>query len=489
MLKGIDLIFVTSEVSPFSKTGGLADVSSSLPKEISKQGFNVSIFTPLYSCVEESRFNLMEVPDSDFKVQIGEIVVEGKLKTLKIGENLKVFFVVNDKYFNRDGLYVDPDSGSDYPDNMERFIFFSKGVLEATKKINLRPEIIHCNDWQTSLIPVYLKSLYSEDLFFQKTKSILTIHNLAYQGIFNKSEYYKIGLSWMLFNIDGFEFYDRVNFLKAGIIFADKITTVSEKYAEEISSSIEYGYGLEGVLANRKTDLNGFLNGIDYSIWSPSKDKYIPYRYSTRNLSRKKLNKKALLQKFNLQYDESIPTIGMVSRLADQKGFDLVEAAADELFQLPIQLIVLGSGEFRYQNFLEKLKYRFPEKVGIHIGFSEELAHLIEAGCDIFLMPSRYEPSGLNQLYSLKYGTIPIVRATGGLDESVEQFDKDSQTGTGFKFYEYSKDALINTIRYALEVFKDTNLWQKLMINGMKKDFSWRASAKKYVKLYKSMIK
>lgn len=489
MSKKKEIFFVSSEVSPFSKTGGLADVSSSLPKEISKQGFNVSIFTPLYSCVNENQFSLKEVPNSDFQVQIGENILQGRLKSYQINENLIVYFIFNEHYYNRTGLYVDPYSGLDYPDNAERFIFLSKGVLEVAKRINLEPDIIHCNDWQTSLIPVYLKTIYSEDLFYNKTKTLLTIHNLAYQGIFNKSEYYKIGLPWSLFNIDGFEFYDRVNILKAGIIFADRITTVSEKYAEEICSSVNYGYGLEGVLANRKSILSGIINGVDYSIWSPSKDKYIPYKYTTRNLNKKKLNKQALLQRFELQYNENIPTIGTISRLVSQKGFDILEAAADDLLQQPIQLVVLGTGDYKYQTSLEKLKYKYPDKVGIYIGFSEELAHLIEAGCDMYLMPSRYEPCGLNQIYSLKYGTVPIVHATGGLDDTISHFDKGTQTGTGFKFYEYHKDALLNVVKYALEIYEDKNLWQKIMINGMKQDFSWRSSAKKYVKLYKTLIK
>lgn len=489
MSKKIELFFISSEVSPFSKTGGLADVSYALPKELQKQGINVSIFTPKYAVIDDNKYNLQDVPNSEFQIQIGEKLLEGKLKSLQIEENLKVYFVVNDHYYGRSGLYVDPVSNSDYSDNMERFIFFSRGILEAAKKINLKPHIIHCNDWQTGLIPVYLKTLYSEDPFYNKTKSIYTIHNLAYQGIFDKSEYYKIGLSWEFFSIDGFEFYDRINFMKAGIIFADKITTVSEKYAEEICSSVDYGYGLEGVLKNRKSDLYGILNGVDYTNWSPSRDKYIPKKYNSRELTKKILNKKELLKRFNLPFDENIPTIGIISRLADQKGFDLIEAAADELMQMPLQLVVLGVGEQKFQNFLERLGAQYPEKVGIYIGFSEELAHLIEAGSDMFLMPSRYEPCGLNQLYSLKYGTVPIVRATGGLDDSIVQFNRDEQSGTGFKFYEYNRDTLLNAVKLALEIFKDKTLWKKLMINGMKQDFSWRNSAKKYVKLYKNLIK
>jgi starch synthase len=288
--------------------------------------------------------------------------------------------------------------------------------------------------------------------------------------------------------MEGIEFYDRINFMKAGIVYSDFITTVSPRYAEEICSSVEYGYGLEGVLSNRKQNLTGILNGADYDIWNPLKDVLIPQNYSGRNLTKKAVNKKALLEKFKMPFRESVPVVGMISRLADQKGFDIIEAAADELMKLDLQMVFLGDGELKYQQFLEQLKEQNPEKVGAYIGFNNELAHLIEAGSDMFLMPSRYEPCGLNQMYSLKYGTVPIVRATGGLDDSIEQYHPQTKGGTGFKFIEYDRMNLIDAVKFAVDVYTDKQSWTFVMKNGMKQDFSWKASAKKYINLYKEVL-
>lgn len=491
MSKKLNILFASSEVEPFAKTGGLADVSGSLPKEIRKLSGDIRIFLPHYSTIDSAKYNIEDLPNSGFEVQIGGNLIKGEIKLTSLdvnGKQLSVYLIHNDKYFDRGGLYVNPLNNFDYEDNFERFVFFSRGVLEATKIIGWQPNIVHTNDWQTGLIPLYLKTLYSNDHFFANTKTVFTIHNLAYQGIFDKNEFPKTGLPWDVFKIDGIEFYDRINLMKAGIVYSDAVTTVSKNYAKEIRSSVEFGYGLEGLLAERKGNLYGILNGVDYSVWSPLNDEFIPQKYSGRNISKKIVNKKALLEKYGLPFDENIPVIGMISRLADQKGLDLIEASSDELLRLDLQLVFLGAGDEKYQLFLERLKERNPEKIGIYIGFSNELAHLIEAGSDMYLMPSRYEPCGLNQMYSLKYGTVPIVRATGGLEDSIEQYNPENKSGTGFKFYDYDKNRLTETVRFALEVFGDKKSWLQIMKNGMKQDFSWKASAKKYMQLYKSLI-
>ena len=491
MPQSIKVLYVSSEVEPFAKTGGLADVAGSLPKELRKLGVDVRVILPKYGSIDEQKYKITEVSKSEFEVSIGDEKIKGKLKETSIegdSKKIEVYLLENDFYYNRNGLYTDANTNSDFPDNAERFIFFSRGILEALKKINWTPDIIHCNDWQSGLIPVYLKTIYANDVFYQGIKTVFSIHNLAYQGIFDKDTLVKTGLPWDVFTIDGIEFFGRMNFMKSGIIFSDFITTVSPKYAEEICSSVEYGYGLEGVLTKRKTELAGILNGVDYGAWSPLKDEYIPQKYSGRNLAKKSINKKVLLKKFVLPYREDVPAVGMISRLADQKGFDLIEAAVDQLMQLEIQMIFLGTGELKYRQFLEQLKKHNPKQIGLHIGFDNELAHLIEAGSDMYLMPSRYEPCGLNQMYSLKYGTVPIVRATGGLDDSVEQYNPETKTGTGFKFIAYDKSHLIDAVNLAVKVYKDKPAWTQLMKNGMKQDFSWKASAKKYINLYKKVL-
>jgi starch synthase len=491
MPQKIKILYISSEVEPFAKTGGLADVAGSLPKELKKLNADIRVAMPMYGSISEDKFNIIEVPDSDFEIDLGGEIIRGKLNETSIkvdSKQIQVYLLENGFYYSRNGLYVDVNTNFEFPDNADRFIFFSRGILEALKKINWKPDIIHCNDWQTGLIPIYLKTIYADDAFYRDIKTIFSIHNLAYQGIFDKFTLLKTGLSWEVFTMEGIEFYDRINFMKAGVVYSDFITTVSPRYAEEICSSVEYGYGLEGVLANRKANLVGILNGADYNTWSPLKDSLIPQNYSGRNIAMKLVNKKALLEKFNLPFRESVPVVGMISRLADQKGFDIIEAAADELMKLDLQMVFLGAGELKYQQFLEKLKQQNSEKIGVLIGFDNELAHLIEAGSDMFLMPSRYEPCGLNQMYSLKYGTVPIVRATGGLDDSIEQYNLQTKSGIGFKFIEYDKTHLVDAVKLASDVYKDKQAWTQLMKNGMKQDFSWKASAKRYIKLYKEIL-
>lgn len=494
MLKPLNVLFVSSEVDPFAKTGGLADVSGALPQTLKELGVEVRIMMPKYGAIDEGKFRLHEVIRlRDIKIPIGDRVEKGGIRSsFIVGQRAKVqvYFYTHDGFFgSRSGLYVDPATKKDYPDNDERFIFYCRGIFETLKRLGWQPDIIHCNDWQTGLIPVYLKTFYKNDPFFKDVKTVFTVHNIAYQGSFPAPSFKKTGLPQELFSPEGVEFFGQLNFLKSGLVFADIITTVSERYAVEIRTHEEFGAGMSGVLQKRKNDLFGIINGIDYNVWSPAVDTLIPFRYEPATVNNKVENKKALLKKLNLEFNDSTPVIGIISRLADQKGFDLIGEVADELMKRDLQIVVLGTGEKKYHDLFESLKKKFPSKVGVYLGFSNELAHLIEAGSDMFLMPSRYEPCGLNQLYSLKYGTVPIVRATGGLDDTIEDVEPKSGKGTGFKFEEYKAPALLGAIDRALKAWRDQTLWRRIVKEGMSRDFSWESSAKKYLGLYRKLGK
>jgi starch synthase len=487
----LKILIVTPEAVPFAKTGGLADVTGSLSGALSKLGHQVKVILPKYKMVDESAFNLQEVNVNFLEILLGEKKEKIKLKSCQLPDSkVEYLFVANDKYYRRNELYKDKATGFDYGDNDERFILFTRGVLEVLKALNWRPDIIHANDWQSALIPAYLKTLYAGDPFFAETATVFTIHNLAYQGNFPKDSFAKIGVARELFYpTSSFEFWGNVNFLKVGISYADLVSTVSERYAVEIQSSSEFGFGLEGVLRTRNADLYGIVNGVDYQEWSPEKDKFIPYRYSREDLSGKKKNKRTLLEKCNLATNrENVPLIGIISRLADQKGFDILAQISDQLLSLDLQMVILGTGEEKYHQLFQKMAKKYPEKISVNLRFDDPLAHLIEAGSDMFLMPSRYEPCGLNQLYSLKYGTVPIVRETGGLADTIQDYDPHTGEGTGFVFKNYDSDELLDAIKKALRVSQDKETWTKLMKNGMQKDFSWEASAKKYESLYQKAL-
>jgi len=483
------ILFASSEIAPFAKTGGLADVSGALPKAIGELGHDIRLMMPKYQAIDEGKFPLQTVP----ALQELEIPLAGRKRLVSIklaflpDTQVPVYLLDYPPFFDRPGLYGDPETGLDYPDNDERFILFCRGVLETLKALQWRPDIIHCNDWQTSLIPLYLKTLYKDDPFFTGVKTLLTIHNLAYQGVFDPPALRKAGLPESLFYpLSPVEFYGKVNFLKAGIEFADMLNTVSETYAQEIQEP-EFGYGLEGVLRHRADDLYGIINGVDYSVWSPEIDPFIPYHYDVAHLEGKWKNKKVLLQEYGWKPSDDIPLIGSISRLADQKGFDLVSKAIDRMARMNLRYVLLGLGDPRYHKIFSEIQKKYPDKVSVHLKFDNRLAHLIEAGSDIFLMPSRYEPCGLNQLYSLRYGTIPVVRATGGLADTVVDFDPRTQKGTGFVFRRYSPEALLQALRKALEVYQNREIWIKLIKEAMRQDFSWAASAKKYVNLYQKL--
>lgn len=491
--KKYKILFVTSEVVPFVKTGGLADVSAALPQMLAEMGHEVRIVVPKYGAVDDRKFKIHEVVRlKDLQVKIGDKDVIFSIKSCFLpGQKVRVqiYFLDNQEYFgSRNSLYIDPETGADYHDNDERFILLANSVFELISKLGWIPDIIHLNDWQCGLIPAYLKTKFADNEQFSQFKTLFTIHNLAYQGIFPKSSFKKTGLPDELNSENGTEIYGKLNFMKSGLMFSDVINTVSETYANEIRTDEELGAGLKQVLSKRKSDLYGIVNGIDTKVWNPEKDKHLPKKYSIKNISAKGINKKELTEKFGFNYDPKVPVIGIISRLYDSKGIDLISDAFAELMKLDIQMVLLGTGEKKYHTFFEKMNQKYREKFSCYLGFNNDLAHLIEAGSDLFLMPSKYEPCGLNQMYSLVYGSVPIVRETGGLADTVVKFNEETGEGNGFMFKKYNSSALLKELKRALKVFEDEKTWQKIMRNGMKSDFSWKSSAKKYIDLYKTVL-
>jgi starch synthase len=492
--KKIKILFVTSEVVPFVKTGGLADVSSALPQMLTELGHEVRIVVPKYGAVDDRKFKIHEVVRlKDLTLKIGDKEVVFSLKSCFLpGQKVRVqiYFLDNQEYFgSRNSLYNDQITGKDYEDNDERFILLSRCIFELISKLGWIPDIIHLNDWQCALIPAYLKTLYKDEPTFAAFKTLFTIHNLNYQGEFSRDVFAKTGLPESLNNEKNGIINDgKVNFLKSGLLFSDVINTVSITYANEIRTEKEAGAGLKEVLAKRKSDLFGIINGIDVKVWNPEKDKHLPVKYSAKTLELKEENKKELAEKFGLQYQENVPIIGMISRIYDAKGFDLLSKAFDELMQLNLQFILLGTGERRYHQFFEKMSDKYKDKFSCYLGFSDELAHLIEGGADMFLMPSLYEPCGLNQMYSLMYGTVPIVRETGGLADTVIKYNEKTGEGNGFMFKKYEAGEMLKEIKRAIKTFEDKKTWQKIMKAGMRSDFSWNSSAKKYLELYRTIL-
>jgi len=483
------IAFVSSEVYPYAKTGGLADVSGALPKELAKLGHEVRVFMPKYYPVSEYEYNLhYDNYIGEMKIHIGEIshnthVFHGYMPD----STVDIYFIHNPHYFHRQQIYTDNW------DEDERFILFQKAVIESIQRMGWSPDLIHCNDWQTSLIPLLIKDNYSWDRLFENTSTLLTIHNIGYQGRFSPETLGKAEINGKYFYPNGpIEMKGDVNFLKAGIHFADKINTVSPTYANELLTP-EYGAGLDNSLWQRKGDFSGILNGVDYSIWNPEIDKHIPNHYSINDLSGKLENKKFLLKHFNIKYNPTIPLIGIISRMVVQKGFDIIAEVLNELMDLEAQWIILGRGESKYENMFDVLAYKYPGKIGVYIGYNNKLSHLIEAGADIFLMPSHYEPCGLNQIYSLKYGTVPVVRKTGGLADTVQDWNEynsyGQDIGNGFSFYEYSGKALLQSVNRAINDFHNKPVWKKIQYNGMIKDYSWHHSAEEYNNLYNQIYR
>ena len=474
------ICFAASECFPYVKTGGLGDVAGSLPKALAEEGNDVKVFLPLYSGIKTLEHNLNSVSEfQDIPVMIGDKKVFFNIwyGTLPDSE-VEVYLIDCPEYFHRDMPYTN-DADED-----ERFILFQIAILETLQRLKWSPDVFHCNDWQTSLIPVFLKTNYKWDKLFEKSATLLSVHNIGYQGRFSKDGVFKAGLSYSEYFPGGpFELDNTFCFLKAGIIYSDIISTVSPNYAKEIQTK-EFGSGMEGILNTRKDDIYGVLNGIDTNIWSPKTDTFIPYNYTSKNLKNKLKCKQDLLKEAEIEFNEDIPAIGLISRFAEQKGFDLIFPVISELMELDFQFLILGSGDKNTEDFFKNLALAFPHKVNAYIGYNNKLAHYITAGCDMFLMPSNYEPCGLNQMYSLNYGTVPIVRKTGGLADTVKDFHEFDKKGNGFSFEIADSNVLLYTIKRALDVYKDKKIWKSLMLKGMKEDFTWKHSAKLYIDLY-----
>src|ERR1700674_1645134 len=443
------IAFAASECVPFSKTGGLADVVGALPHALAALGHQVSVYVPRYRQTKladpQMAVRSITIPFDD-KYRFCAVVTAGS------SGGVRFYFVDYPPYFDREALYGGP--AGDYPDNAERFALFSRAVLEASKVLGV-PHVFHCHDWQSALVPVMLRTLYAEDPAFREVATVFTIHNMGYQGLFPPDTLPLLMLPWELFTMSRMEFFGQVNFLKGALTYSDYVTTVSKKYSQEIQT-VEYGFGLEGVLRDRASTVSGILNGVDYDEWSPQTDKFTVAKFSPEDLSGKAKCKQDLLATFGMaNADSKLPVIGIVSRFAAQKGFDLISQIMDRLAREEMTVVALGTGDKPYEEMFVRLNKQFPNKIAVKVAYDNAIAHKIEAGSDMFLMPSRYEPCGLNQIYSLKYGTVPIVRATGGLDDTIESFDASSGQGTGFKFREYSGAALLQAVREALAVYED----------------------------------
>lgn len=480
----LKICFVSSEVVPFVKAGGLGDVSGALGKYLSRKGHDIRVFMPYYSSIDTRDLPVQVVEFlQNVPVHFGGFTLYFTALTAKLPDSeCEVYFIHCEGLYNRSKIYT--DEGDEYL----RFALLSRAAIECCQRMGWGPDIFHCNDWQTALIPLYLKTIYQWDGLFKQSKTVLTIHNIGYQGIFSAEAVDKLmfgGYRHMLPPEDLGA--GMINYLKLGIIYTDMLTTVSPTYAQEIQTA-EYGSGLHQMLEYRKYRLVGILNGVDYHEWSPENDPYIPHKYSMEDLSGKEKNKKALLERMDLPYDPDAPVYGIISRLTWQKGFELLyEVLGDVLSNYDLRFVVLGSGEWKYTQFFQSARDRFPGKLAFYDGYHIELSHWIEAGSDMFVMPSRYEPCGLNQIYSLKYGTVPIVRKTGGLADTVQLYDWVTQAGTGFVFEYFNGDSLRWAIDYAFNTFHNKAAWQKIMHNGMAQNFSWEVQVEKYIELYEKL--
>ncbi len=478
-----NILFVASEAVPFIKTGGLADVVGSMPKYFDKEKYDVRVIIPKYACMRQEHKDQLHYLNHFYMELAWRQQYVGIFETEVSG--IKFYFIDNEYYFSGDKPYT-----TDGKWDIERFAFFSRAALSALPIIGFRPDIIHCHDWQTGLIPVYLKDTFSQGDFFRGIKSIMTIHNLKFQGIWDLKTVRDItGLSQYYFAPDKLEAYKDANLLKGGIVYADAVTTVSESYAQEIKTPF-YGEGLDGLMNARSNVLRGIVNGIDYDEYNPETDKFIPNNYTAKTFRKEKVkNKTALQQELGIEVNPKKFMIGLVSRLTDQKGLDLVAYMLDELCQEDLQIVVLGTGEDKYENMFRHFDWKYTDKVSANIYYSEPMSHRIYAACDAFLMPSLFEPCGLSQLMSLRYGTIPIVRETGGLKDTVEPYNEFESKGTGFSFRNYNAHEMLNSIKYAMHIFYNRKReWNKIVDRAMAADFSWNTSAVKYAELYDSLL-
>ena len=478
----ISVLIASPEISPYAKSGGLGDVIASLPAALAAAGVGVSLVMPAYRSVLNGGYT-MEETGIRLSVPVARRREVAEVLRITTGDGIPVYLVRADRYFDRDHLYGSPEG--DYPDNAERFVFFSRAVLELTKF--LQPRVLHANDWQTAPAVAFVRAQPDRYAELAALKTVMTVHNLGYQGKFKAADWHLLDLDRSLFSPRYLEFYGGINFLKGGIVFADAVTTVSPTYAEEIKTA-EQGFGLEGVFQERADRLSGILNGVDYRIWNPRTDVLIGRRYGPRDMAGKGVCKTGLQRYFGLDEDGAVPVIGMVTRLSAQKGMDLVMDAFEDLLRRRCQFVLLGSGDRELQDAVALLARGHRGQVGVEIGFSEEMAHRIIAGSDILLMPSRYEPGGLTQLYAFKYGTIPVVRATGGLKDTVTPFDAGRGTGNGFIFSPYEAELLLDAVDRALRVYRRPDVWPKVVQNAMAADFSWARSAQGYIDVYRKVL-
>jgi len=478
--KELKVMFASSEITPFAKTGGLADVVSSLPKALSNLGnVDARMVIPKYGFIYDSAYNLKELPDT-LKFSIRGFPYEVRVKYLDI-DSCKVYFLEHHDILTRNDIYG-------YDDDGYRFGFFARAVIELAKFLDFKSDIFHCHDWHVGLIPVYMKTIYRDDPFFKDTATVFTIHNLAYQGRFPKELLPYLDIGWEEFKAEKMEFWGGLNFIKAGVMYSDVVNTVSRKYSQEIQTP-EFGEALDSSLRFRSDDLYGIVNGIDYDVWNPATDEAIPVKYDLSSLDGKTTNKLALQRELGLPQDAQIPIIGFVSRLTYQKSPDIISDSAHEIISKGAQLALLGTGEEHYKYLFRKLAEDYPNNVGTITSFNDPLARLIYAGSDMFLMPSRFEPCGLSQLISMRYGTLPIARRTGGLADTVYEYDPTTGKGTGFLFDDMSSGALIWAVGRAIDVYRnDKQVWRKMIENAMESDFSWGNSAREYVNLYRKAI-
>ena len=482
------VLMVGGEMAPYAKVGGLADVLESLPPALTGLGLEVRVALPLYSAIDRARFAIEPDPEVP-RLGVALAGEAHEARFFRAGASdgsVTVHLISNERFFDRPGIYNDPASGEGFADNPARFIFFCRAAEELARGLGWRPDIVHCHDHQTAPFVADLRLRLAADPFYRGTGSVFTIHNLGYQGIYPPSI-----VPWLELGNAGFhplspyEFFGNVNLMKAGVQYADLVTTVSRRYAQEITESEEYGAGLEGVLRARGTDLIGILNGVDYGQWDPAVDDLIPRRFGPDDLDGKAINREELCRQFGLSDGEGrTPIVGIISRLADQKGFDLLARALHDLMGLNLRIAVLGTGQDKYHRLFQEAQGRYPGRLAVQLKFDNALAHLIEAGADMFLMPSRYEPCGLNQMYSLRYGTVPVVRATGGLADTVRDDDAHRGDGTGFAFVPYDAGAMLDAVRRALAAFADGERWRVLMQRGMRQDYSWKRSARQFVEVY-----
>lgn len=488
MKSKLNIFYISAEVFPFTQAGGTGHVAGALPKYLKILGHDIRVMMPNYRLVNERKYVLRDVIRlQGLNIKVGDKVYTASAKSAFIPDSkVQIYFLDNKFFFDRNGICHDNQTGKEFKDNAERYIFFSKGCLETLKLLHWQPDIIHCNDWQTAIIPILLKSVYRDDEFFKNTKTLLSVHDFSKQGSFGASVFEAAGIPATLLN--GKKSKGHFNFLEAGLEHADLLSTVSQSYANEIQENKEHRYGFGSILQKRKNEIVGILNGIDEVVWNPEKDNSIPFNYTRNDLSGKCKNKECLLDRFGLDANEKTPVISVVSSLIEEKGIDLVIAIMDQLLALDLVLIVSGKGESRFHKMLTAFQKKYPKKLGLDLEFNPDLAHLIAAGSDFCLMPSRFEPCGLNQLYSLAYGTIPIVRSTGGLADTVEEFDVESNTGTGFIFRKLDSLELFQVIKRAVKVYQNKEKWSRLIQNAMKRNFSWTSSARKYVKLYQKLV-